>query len=99
MNTDLIVTLRTVLTHFVPVVWRQKQFNFFLHCCYYYSIRLKLFHELCEIDMNLPNLSEEKFVNIILYGSSLFSDSQNRSILNSTIKYITDSNRFSGSIF
>ena len=46
---------------------------------------LILFDKLCEIDMNLPNLSEEKFLNIILYGSSLFSDTQNRSILNSTI--------------
>ena len=36
--------------------------------------------------MNLPNLSEEKFLNIILYGNSLFSDCQNQSILNSTIK-------------
>ena len=49
--------------------------------------------------MNLPNLSEEKFLNIILYGSSLFSDSQNQSILNSTIKYITDSNCFLGLFF
>ena len=73
--------------------------HFFLHCHYYHPIRLTLFNELCEIDMNLPNLSEEKFLNIILYGSSLFSDSQNQSILNSTVKYITDSNRFSGSIF
>ena len=44
-----------------------------------------LFNELCEIDMNLPNLSEKKFLNIILYGTSLFSDSQ-KQILNSTIE-------------
>ena len=57
--------------------------HFFLHYHYYHPIRLP----------------EEMFLNIILYGSSLFSDSQNQSILNSTIKYMTDSNRFSGSIF
>ena len=34
-----------------------------------------------------------------LYESSLFSDNQNWSIWNSNIKYITDSNLFSGSIF
>ena len=73
--------------------------HFFLHCHYYHSIRLTLFNELCEIDINLPNLSEEKFLNIILYGSSLFSDNEHQSILNSTIKYITDSNHFSGSVF
>ena len=55
--------------------------HFFLHC-HYHPIRLTFFNELCEIDMNLPNCSEEKFLNIILYGSSLFNDSQNQSILN-----------------
>ena len=73
--------------------------HFFLHCHYYHPIRLTLFDELCEIDMNLPNLAEEKFLNIILYGSSLLSDSQNQSILNSTIKYIADSKHFTESIF
>ena len=92
MDTDLIVTLRTVLTLCRLVVWRLKKplfffffFFFFLHYYEYHSIRLILSDKLCEIDMNLPNLSEEKFLNIILYGSSLFSDTQNRSILNSTI--------------
>ena len=54
--------------------------HFFLHCHYYHPIRLTLFNELCEIGIHLPNLSEEKFLNLILYESSLF--------LNSTIKYI-----------
>ena len=72
MNTDLITTLRTVLTLRVLVVWRQKQIShFFLHCQYYHPVQPTLFNERCEIDMNLPNLSEEKFLNIILYGRSL----------------------------
>ena len=105
----LLTRLRLGLSHLnehrfvnlcVLVAWRQKQpLIFFLHSHYYHPVRLTLFNELCEIDMTLPNLSEEKFLNIILYGSSLFSDSQNQSLLNSTIKYITDSNRFRGSIF
>ena len=62
--------------------------HFFLHCHYYHPIRLTLFNELCESDINLPNLSEEKFLNIILYGSSLFSDNQNQSIINYKVKLI-----------
>ena len=46
--------------------------HFFL-CCHYYPMRLTLFNELYEIDMNLPSLCEDKFLNIILYGSSHFS--------------------------
>ena len=41
-----------------------------------------MFNELCEVDVNLSNASDEKLVNILLYGSSLFSYSQNESILN-----------------
>ena len=75
MNTDLIITLRTVLTLCVLVVLEAETIShFFMHCHYYPSIRLTLFKELCETDMNLPNLSEDKFLNIILYGSSFLSD-------------------------
>ena len=58
-----------------------------------------MFNELCEVDVNLPNASDEKLVNIISYRNSLFSYNQNRSILNSSIRYIIDSNCFSGFIF
>ena len=51
--------------------------HFFLHCHYFHSIRFTWFNELCEIEVNLPILAEDKFLNIILYGSSHFSDSQN----------------------
>ena len=104
MNTDLIITLRTncvnPLCIYLYSLEAETTSHFFFYCHYYHLIRLTLFiNELWEIDMNLPNLSEKKFLNIILYGSSHFSDSQNQSILNSTIKYITDSNHFSGPIF
>ena len=72
--------------------------HFFLCCHYYDSIR-HMFNELSEVDVNLPNASDEKLVNILLYESSLFSYSQNWSILNSSVRYIINSNRFSGSIF
>ena len=72
--------------------------HFFLHCHYYDSIRHIMFNELSEVDVNLPDASDEKLVNI-LYGSFLFSYSQNWSILNSSIGYIIDSNHFIGSIF
>ena len=73
--------------------------HFSLHCHYYHPIRLALFNEIFESDMNLPNLSEEKFLNVILYGSSLFSDIESQSILNSSIKYKTESNYISESVF
>ena len=78
----LIITLRTVLALCVLLVCRQKQpitFSCIAITDYYHSVRPSLFNELCETDMNLPNLPDKKFLNIILNRSSLFSDSQNKS--------------------
>ena len=61
--------------------------HFFLHCLNYDSIRHIMFNELCEVDVNLPIASDEKLVNILLYGRSL-SYSQNQSVLNSSIRHI-----------
>ena len=67
MNTDLIITLRTVLTLCVLVVLKaETTSHFFMHCHYYHSIRLT-FKELCETDMNLPNLSEDIFEYHIIW--------------------------------
>ena len=71
---------------------------FFLHCHYYDSVICKMFNELCEVDVNLPNAFHEKLVNILLDGSSFF-------VIVITGLFIlinkckTDSNRFSRSIF
>ena len=73
--------------------------HLFLHCHYHDFIRHIMFNDLGKVDVDLPNASDKKPVNIFLYGSSLFSYNQNRSILNSSIRYIIDSNRFSESIF
>ena len=78
----LIITLRTVLALCVLLVCRQKQpitFSCIDITDYCHSVRPSLFNELCETDMNLPNLPDKKFLNIILNRSSLFSDSQNKS--------------------
>ena len=95
MIIDLIKTLRTVLNLCVLAVWRQKQPLIF--SCIVITIILLDLH--CLMSFVKANLSLDKFLNIILSGSSHFKDSQNQSILNSTIRYITNSNRFSGSVF
>ena len=51
---------------------------FFLYCHHYNSVKDITFNKLSEVDVNLPNASDENLVNILLYGSSVFSCSQNR---------------------
>ena len=51
-------------------------------------------NELNEIDSSFSTLNENKFINLILYGSDKFDDKKRHNILLSTIKFIKDSQRF-----
>ena len=69
---------------------------YFCHCNYYNSARISLLNDLNSVDRTLLNLSDLSLVNVLLYGGPQFDDSQNAFILNSSIKYILISERFSG---
>ena len=73
--------------------------HYFLHCNYYNSARISLLNDLNSVDRTLLNLSDLSLVNVLLYGGPQFDDSQNAFILNSSIKYILISERFSGRLF
>ena len=46
--------------------------HLFLHCHYFDSIRHIMFNELCEVDVNLLNASNEKLVNIFFIWKLFF---------------------------
>ena len=73
--------------------------HYFLHCNYYNGARISLLNDLNSVDKTLLSLSDLSLVNILLYGGPQFDDSQNAYILNSSIKYILISERFSGRLF
>ena len=68
--------------------------HYFLHCHFYNANRSDPVNELNEIDSSLSTLNENKFIDLILYGSDKFDDKKNHNILMSTIKSIKDSQRF-----
>ena len=47
-----------------------------------------------EIASSFSTLNENKFIDLLLYGSDKFDDKKNHNILMSTIKIIYDSQRF-----
>ena len=51
-------------------------------------------NELNEIDSCFSTPNENKFIDLILYGSDKFDDKKNHHILIFTIKFIKDSQRF-----
>ena len=68
--------------------------HYFLRCHLYNANRSDLMNELNEIDSSFSTLNENKFINLILYGSHKFDGKKNHNILMSTIKFIKDSQRF-----
>ena len=70
--------------------------NFFLHCHCYSNIRSTLLNQLQSIDINLLNQEDNIVVEVLLYGSTKFTNNQNFRLLSSSIDYILKSERFSG---
>ena len=68
--------------------------HYFLRCHYYNANRSALMNELNEIDSSFSRLNENKFIDLILYGSEKFDDKKNQNILMCTIKFIKGSQRF-----
>ena len=92
MNVDLIITLKTVFTLFALVQLSQHLTSSYTTIIYDY-IRHTMLNELCEVDFNLQNASDENLVNILLCYSL-----GNWSLLNASIRYKIDLKLVSRSI-
>ena len=46
------------------------------------------------VNENILKLSENKLINLLLYGDSKFDSNKNTRLLNAAIKYVIDSGRF-----
>ena len=74
-------------------------FHYLLRCNLYSDLRTELLNDICALNPTLKNLSHEKLLNILLYGSENFSFNTNKKIIKSTIKFLKTSERFVGPLF
>ena len=51
------------------------------------------------INVNILKLSETALTDLLLYGKASFDKISNKMILTASIKFIVDSDRFTGSVF
>ena len=72
--------------------------HFFLHCCNFLNIRRKLFDKIKLLDETLLQLNDESLLTVLLFGSKIYNEQVNVQILNASIDYIIDSDRFTGSL-
>ena len=68
--------------------------HFFLRCRLYSTIRTEFLDKIYTAASSLTNHPNEKLLNILLYGSEMFSVKTNQSILKSTIKFLKSSEHF-----
>ena len=72
--------------------------HFFLHCCNFLNIRRKLFDKIKLLDETLLQLNDESLLTVLLFGSKIYNEQVNVQILNASFDYITDSDRFTGTL-
>ena len=68
--------------------------HFFLRCRLYSTIRTEFLDKIYTVASSLTNHPNEKLLNILLYGSEMFSVKTNQSILKSTIKFLKSCEHF-----
>ena len=73
--------------------------HYLLRCNLYSDLRTELLNDICALNPTLKNLSHEKCLNILLYGSENFSFNTNKKIIKSTIKFLKTYERFIGPLF
>ena len=73
--------------------------HFLLRCCNFTNIRMSLMNDLSHIDNSFTLLTENKLVDLLLFGCDKYDSLTNRIILNLTISFIKESKRFEGALF
>ena len=73
--------------------------HYLMRCNLSADLRTELLNDVCALNPTLKNLSLEKLLNILLYGSEDLSFNIDKKIIKSTIKFFKTSERFLGPLF
>ena len=97
MSISLDIIFKTVWIPYVYVVQRLKT-HYLLHCQYYSEHRINLINSVESISDDFESFSDNVQRDILLYGDSRFETNKNKLILEATIWYIKNTDRFAGSL-
>ena len=73
--------------------------HFMMHCSEHSNERLVMFNDLLQLDISLIPLNPLKLLRVLLYSDPKLSSDQNRDILSITVKFLCNTERFSGPLF
>ena len=68
--------------------------HYLLRCPFYTPIRKTLIDNITNAIGPISHLSDDKLVNLLLYGSDRYNTEQNSSVLKNTIVFLKSSERF-----
>ena len=72
--------------------------HFFLHCHNFLNIRRKIFGMIKLLDATLLQLNHKSLLTVLPFGSKIYNELLNVQILNASIDYIIELDRFTGSL-
>ena len=73
--------------------------HYLLHCHHFSHLRINLMDNVKTICNDFETMSDNAKRDLLLYGDPRFDENKNRFILQETLSYIKNSERFSGSLF
>ena len=73
--------------------------HYLLHCHYFSQYRLDLMNSVKSVLDNFESSRDKDKKDILLYGDSHLDNNKNKYILEATLNYIKNPERFSGSLF
>ena len=73
--------------------------HYLLRCSLFFTRRIELLDNVFILNPSIKNYSNEKLLNVLLYGSEDFNWDLNKEILIATIKFLKRSERFNAPFF
>ena len=74
----------------------ESTIHFFLHCHFFDKFRQILLETVGKIIKDISHLNDDLLVNQWMYGNPSYSFEENNEIINTSLKYVLDTDRFSG---
>ena len=73
--------------------------HYLMHCHHFYHYRFDLINSVKSVSNNFESSSDNIRRDVLLFGDSRFDTNKNKLVLEATISYIKNTERFSGSLF
>ena len=100
MNIDLIIIFISCISPLCSCSLAiESTIHFLLHCHHFSNIRSTLLNSINEVlgsTTKISDLRDCALVKILLFGDQNYTQVENACIINATIKYLVDSERFNG---